>query len=57
MSRRGFHKYNEKDILWILVIGVPIYLMVVHPVVFWLLLSPLIFVGVINLVAWFIKHF
>ena len=42
-------------IIWALVIGVPIFLLMEHPIIFWLIVVPLVTYGIIKFIKWLKK--
>ena len=42
-------------IIWAFVIGVPTFLLLVYPVVFWLVFVPLVVLGIIKFINWLKK--
>ena len=41
--------------LWLLFVGVPLYLLMEHPLIFWLVLVPLVIVFVWSFIRWLKK--
>lgn len=42
-------------IAWALVMGIPIYLLMEHPVIFWLIFVPIVVLGVMKFINWLKK--
>ena len=55
MSRRGGKKNDSWILGWIILLGVPTFLLMVHPLIFFLVFVPLVIVFLINLIKWLKK--
>ena len=48
-------KSDGNLIIWALVIGIPIYLIMEHPIIFWLVFVPIAVLVIISLIKWLKK--
>ena len=55
MSSRGRKKDNSWLIPWAFILGVPMFLLMVHPLIFFLVFVPLVIVFLVNLIKWLKK--
>lgn len=55
MSRRGRKKDDSWLIGLVLIVGVPVYLLMVHPLIFFLVFLPLTILGILKLINWLKK--
>ena len=55
MSRRGRKKDDSWLIGFVLIVGVPVYLLMVHPLIFFLVFVPLVTLAIIGFVRWLKK--
>lgn len=39
-------------LILIIVVGVPIFLLMEHPVIFWLIFLPLVVIGIVKFITW-----
>lgn len=46
---------NSGLIIWAFVIGIPLFLLMEHPLVFWLVFIPLVIIGVTKFITWLKK--
>ena len=46
---------NEGLIIWVFIIGVPIFLMMEYPIIFWLVFVPLVTYGIVKFITWLKK--
>mgnify|MGYP003304757116 CR=1 FL=1 len=46
---------NSNTIMWALVVGVPIFLLIEYPVIFWFVLVPLVVMGIFKFIMWIKK--
>ena len=56
--RRRRRNHSEPDgclIAIAVIIGIPAFLLMTHPVIFWVLFVPLVVVGIISFIAWLKK--
>jgi hypothetical protein len=51
MSRRK-KSSNEGMIIWAFIIGIPAYLMIEYPIIFWIVFVPLVTLGVVKFITW-----
>ncbi len=48
-------KKDDNALLWVFLVGGPICLLMVHPVIFWLVFVPLLVLGIVKFVSWLKK--
>lgn len=53
MSRRG--NKNDNTLMWAIVLGVPAFLLMCHPLIFGLVFVPAVVFGIIKFVRWLKK--
>ena len=53
MSRKK--KSDDGLIIWVFIIGVPVFLMMEYPIIFWLVFIPLVILGAVKFIAWLKK--
>ena len=53
MSRRK--KSDDSIIIWAILIGIPAFLIVEYPIIFWLVFIPLVILGAVKFIAWLKK--
>ena len=47
---------NDSELIaWAFIIGVPVFLLMVHPVIFFLVFLPLVVIGVLSFIKWLRK--
>lgn len=55
MSRRGRKKDDSWMFGWIVFVGVPVFLLMVHPLIFFLVFVPLVIFAIVRIVMWLKK--
>ena len=55
MSRRRGNKDSSWILWWVILLGVPTFLLMVHPLIFFFVFLPLLIVFLINLIKWLKK--
>lgn len=53
MRRRK--RKDDNTLFWVFVLGIPLFLLMVHPLIFWLVFVPLVIIGIVNFVNWLKK--
>ena len=49
---RGKKSSDEGLIIWAFIIGIPAFLIMSHPIIFWLVFIPLVTMGIIKFITW-----
>lgn len=52
MARRN---KSDGGVIWAIIIGIPVFLLVVHPLIFWLVFVPLVVIGITKFITWLKK--
>ncbi len=52
MGRRRKSKNDNGMIIWAFIIGIPVFLMIEYPIIFWIIFVPVVTVAAINFITW-----
>lgn len=55
MRRRKSNESNGCLMTVVIIIGIPVFLLMVHPLIFWLVFLPLAVTGIVNFIKWLKK--